>query len=529
METIRTDVLVLGSGIAGLSAAIRVAESGKVLVVTKGNLENSNTDMAQGGIAAAIKEEDSPFDHFQDSMSAGDYLCREEALRYLVEEGPACVRELIEWGARFDTVAGQLALTREGAHRVNRVLHARGDATGHEIHQTLIRKARALDHIQFMVQTVALDLIVQDGSCQGALCLDLESGRYVVIRSRATIIATGGSGQLYSRTTNTEMATGDGFAMAFRAGAVLEDMEFVQFHPTSFQHPEAPNFLLSEAMRGEGGILRNATMERFMLRYHTLADLAPRDVVSRAIYWEMEASGADHVYLDMTHFKKSFLAERFPMLFQRCQSYGLDISQQPIPVAPAAHYIMGGIKTDLDGHTSINGLYACGEVACTGVHGANRLASNSLLEGLVFGKRTGQFLLAHLGNSLAEKETAPDPRRNDSMSIRGEESYLERVHGQLCTLMWDNVGIIRTGASLNRAMDQIEDWLAEIRRIRSYPTHQLSGMLNTGLIIARAALERKGSRGGHFRADFPEKGDYGSLHVNIRLNPEGTPEAFWSE
>ncbi len=529
MERVAADVLILGSGIAGLSAAVRLAPSHRVLVVSKGELFTTNTDLAQGGIAAAIQEEDSPFEHFQDSMSAGDHLCREDALKYLVEQGPECVRELMEWGADFDREGGQLRFTREGAHSVRRILHAHGDATGHEIQQTLVRRTRSLPHIRVMEQTACLDLIVDDGICRGARCGRMGSGARLEVTAPATIVATGGAGQLYSRTTNTPAATGDGFAMALRAGATLEDMEFVQFHPTSLQLPGQPNFLLSEAMRGEGGLLRNARGERFMPEYHPLAELAPRDVVSRAIRRIMDETGADHVFLDMTHFKESFLRGRFPTLFARCLALGLDMSHAMIPVAPAAHFIMGGIRTDLDGGTNLPGLFACGEAACTGVHGANRLASNSLLEGLVFGRRTGLYLRDH-ADLLRNPASAPagPEKGGPPLAVQGS-AEVAAVRAAMRQAMWEDVGILRTAETLDRAISRLEGWRDRVAGEPSLPAWELEGMLLAALGIAIAARERQGSRGGHYRSDYPERGPYGNRHVDLRLGPAGRPEAFWTE
>ncbi|HQP73630.1 MAG TPA: L-aspartate oxidase [Acidobacteriota bacterium] len=529
METVTTDVLVLGSGIAGLSAAIRLASRRRVLVVTKAEVSAGNTELAQGGIAAAIQEEDSPFSHFSDSMSAGDYLCREEALAYMVAQGPRCVRELIGWGARFDTVGGRLSFTREGAHRVRRVLHAHGDATGAEIQATLVRRVAALPKVTLRERTAALDLLIRDGGCWGAVCLDLASGQPLQVRAAVTVIATGGAGRLYRHSTNAATATGDGFAMAYRAGALLEDMEFVQFHPTSLRVSGVPEFLLSEALRGEGGLLRNGARERFMPRYHPMAELAPRDVVSRAIWQELRDTGTDHVLLDMTHFKAEFLRERFPNLFQRCLALGIDMSRQPIPVAPAAHFIMGGIKTDPDGRTSLRRLYACGEAACTGVHGANRLASNSLLEGLVFGRRTGTYIRDHWAD-LTMGPAPADARWPAPKVIPGAFTpELESRRTEFQSLMWERVGIVRSGESLQAAMEQLARWRAELAPVRTLAEHAFDGMLVSGLCIARAALERRGSRGGHYREDYPERGGYGNRHVNIRRGSGGLPAASWSE
>ncbi|MBP7864869.1 MAG: L-aspartate oxidase [Acidobacteria bacterium] len=527
-----TDILVIGSGIAGLSAAIPLAEAYRVLVVTKGELFNCNTDKAQGGIAAAMREEDSPFLHFQDTMSAGDSLCREEALRHMVEQGPVCVNTLIAWGARFDREGSRLAFCREGAHRMNRILHAHGDATGHEIMSTLARKARSIENIRILEHVATVGLDVEGGTCRGAVSAHLGSGEVYRIRSRGTVLATGGAGRLYRRTTNSELATGDGFAMAYRVGAVIEDMEFVQFHPTSFHREGCTEFLLSEAMRGEGGLLRNLRGERFMPRFHPLAELAPRDVVSRSILREMEATGTDHVLLDMTHFKATFLRKRFPGLFARCLAQGIDFSREPIPVSPAAHYFMGGVKVDLGGCTSIRGLFACGETACTGVHGANRLASNSLLEGLVFGKHTGENLVANPG--LLAPGDGGDPSPPDACPAGtvalGPDPGAEALKAEFRDLMWGRVGIIRTEEGLAAAEDRIRAMRAALGTPRSLAALETDRSLQAGLLVAVSARARKSSWGGHFRADHPGKAGSGNRHVNVvRAGTGDDPAITWTE
>lgn len=529
---LNTDILVIGSGIAGLSAAIPLAGAYRVLVVTKGELFNCNTDKAQGGIAAAMREEDSPFLHFQDTMSAGDYLCREEALRHLVEQGPVCVNELIGWGARFDREGSRLAFCREGAHRMNRILHAHGDATGHEIMSTLARKARSIGNLRILEHVATVGLEVEGGTCRGAVSVHRASGEVYRIRSRGTILATGGAGRLYRRTTNSELATGDGFAMAYRVGAVLEDMEFVQFHPTSFHREGCSEFLLSEAMRGEGGLLRNLRGERFMPHFHPLAELAPRDVVSRSILAEMETTGTDHVLLDMTHFKAPFLRKRFPGLFARCLAQGIDFSREPIPVSPSAHYFMGGVKVDLGGCTSIRGLFACGETACTGVHGANRLASNSLLEGLVFGKHTGENLVVNPSLLGPEGGGPPSPSEDfpaESLGL-GPDPGAEALRVRFRELMWDQVGIIRTGEGLAAAEDRIRSMQAALGPPRSLAALETGLQLQAGLLVAVSARARKSSWGGHFRADHPGKTGSDNRHVNVARTGAGDdPAIIWTE
>src|SRR5215813_3558292 len=387
--TDQTDFIVIGSGIAGIRAAVELAPAGRTVVLTKDRITESNTEYAQGGIAVALSEEDDLSLHFQDTIDAGDGLCDAEAVKVLVQEGPPRITELIRHGAEFDRKGGELAFTREAAHSRSRVIHARGDATGREIVRALITWSRQLDQIEYLPHSCTQSLIVKDSRCVGVTYIEPVTNRIRALYARAVVLATGGAGQLYLHTTNPDVATGDGQAMAYRAGAVMADMEFIQFHPTALAVEGAPRFLLSEAMRGEGGILRNPAGERFMPRYDKRAELAPRDVVSRSIYFEMKRGGWPFVYLDLRALDRGFVRERFPQIHATCLLYNIDVTRDLIPVSPAAHYIMGGVKTDTFGRTSIPGLFAAGEVACTGVHGANRLASNSLLEGLVFGARAG--------------------------------------------------------------------------------------------------------------------------------------------
>ena len=392
--TYQADYAVVGSGVAGLRAAIELSSAGSVLVLAKSNLSDSATAWAQGGIAVALSDEDEIGLHEQDTLNAGDGLCRPESVALLVEEGPKYITQLIEWGTEFDRAGTKLAFTREAAHSRSRILHSHGDSTGREISRALLARAHKIPHLHLRAHSFTTSLILEDGRAVGVRFIDETDGSLHEVRALAVLLATGGLGQIYRETTNPEVATGDGMAIAYEAGAVLSDMEFMQFHPTALAIQGAPRFLLSEALRGEGGVLRNILLERFMKRYAEAQELAPRDVVARAIVSEMHRTNAQHVYLDMTAKSPEFLQKRFPRIYSTCLSYGLDLATDMAPVCPAAHYMMGGVKTDLWGHTSISGLYAAGETADTGVHGANRLASNSLLEGLVFGARSGQAMIA---------------------------------------------------------------------------------------------------------------------------------------
>ncbi|HEY5599333.1 MAG TPA: L-aspartate oxidase, partial [Candidatus Manganitrophaceae bacterium] len=388
VSEVKTDFLVIGGGVAGLRAAFGASRYGKVILLNKGLKSESNSQFAQGGIAAALNEdEEGVQSHYQDTLDAGRGLCREAAVKALVEEGPQRIHELIAWGAKFDKIGAEFALAKEGAHSRRRILRAKGDATGHEIVRALKSKARKQKNISIRNGYFTVDLLMEGAVCRGAWALDERRGLPALFLAERVILATGGAGQVYRRTTNPPVATGDGIAMALRAGAVLEDMEFFQFHPTSLALPSAPSFLLSEAMRGEGAILRDGEGKPFMDRYHPDAELAPRDLVTRAIWDKMLHGDRPHVFLDLTHLNASFVRERFPKIYATCLRYGVDITKEPIPVAPSAHYLIGGVKTDLFGETTLQRLWAVGEVACVGVHGANRLASNSLLEGLVFGAR----------------------------------------------------------------------------------------------------------------------------------------------
>ena len=496
---------MIGSGIAGLRAALTLAESGEVIVLTKADAAESNTGYAQGGIAAAIGRDDSPALHAKDTVAAGDGLCDPAAVDVLTREGPKYVIELLEWGAAFDRGAGdEPALAREAAHSVRRVLHAL-DATGREIGRLLWSRVSASTRIRVLQDTRATELLVRDGVCSGVRFISGLDGRGTVTAAR-TLLATGGAGQVFRETTNPPVATGDGIAMAADAGARLADLEFIQFHPTVMSVPGSPRFLLSEALRGEGARLINEAGEPFMTRYEAAGDLASRDLVSRAIVREMERTQAP-VYLSLAHLESAFVHARFPTIAAACATAGLDLARDRIPVSPAAHYVMGGVETDLDGRTSIDGLFAAGEVSCTGVHGANRLASNSLLEGLVFGARAADAMIGPLRAArLSASEVVrwpADPRFARDCDVPIEHSVRD--------LLWRYCGLLRVGDAMRHAVAQLEAWRTaihaalddgsdpEFRRVRSIVT--------VGLTIARAALRREESRGGHFRSDFPNRDD----------------------
>jgi L-aspartate oxidase len=487
------DFLVIGAGVAGLRAAIELAKAGNVTVIAKDSLRESSSEYAQGGIAAALSDDDEVALHEQDTIYAGDGLCDREAVRTLVEEGPAAIQDLIEWGAQFDKEDGGLAFTREGAHSRNRVLHAHGDSTGREIARTLYRKASSLANVRFESYAAVTDLLLADDRVVGAMAFESHSRALREIRARVVLLATGGLGRVFRETTNPGVATGDGVAMAYRAGARIDNIEFVQFHPTALHVEGAPRFLLSEALRGEGAVLRNKSGEAFMARYHPLGDLAPRDVVSRSIVAEMRKTGTPHVWLDLTSRDAEFIRGRFPRIYETCRAYGVDIASSSAPVHPAAHYAMGGVSTDLDGRSSLAGLYAAGEAACTGVHGANRLASNSLLEALVFGARAGTTMTREAGALFEGKASAP--------AIL-EPQFTET---ELRDLTWESCGISRNAEGLEAAIHGLERVVWEQVSEPTLPGIELRNMHEVAGLIARAALWREESRGAHYRTDFPEK------------------------
>jgi L-aspartate oxidase len=510
------DYIVIGSGIAGLFTALLGAKHGSVLLLTKAALEESNTRYAQGGIAAAISPSDSPQIHFEDTIAAGAGLCDERAVEVLTSEAPGRIRDLLSLNVPFDRKDGELALGLEGAHRVRRVLHAGGDATGFHIEKTLCRElARA--GVEVVESCFVTEIIIEDGRAVGVETISGSTSesepRKSGYRGRRIVLASGGAGQLFSHTTNPAVATGDGLALAYRAGAELADLEFYQFHPTALAIPGQPAFLLSEALRGEGAYLRNRDGVRFMQGVHPQAELAPRDVVARAISSEMSATGSSHVFLDLTHLPANLIKNRFPTIFAYCGNAGLDMTVDPIPVAPAAHYLMGGVRTNLWGETNVPGLYACGEVACTGVHGANRLASNSLLEGLVFGarivERTTTASAYQPSPVIQNVVSIHEPDVLSSVEVGVEKPSLESLQA----LMWNRVGLVRDYYGQSEAREKLSSWQAAQPKPRTAAEFELSNMILIGRLMAIAARQRRESRGGHWRSDFPSSDPNWQCHI----------------
>ena len=505
------DYIIIGSGIAGLNTALLAREHGSVLILTKGRIDDCNTRYAQGGVAAAIGPGDSPRLHMRDTLAAGAGLCDPAAVEVLTREGPQRVANLIQWGVPFDTSEGHIVLGREGAHSVPRILHAGGDATGQHIELTLAERVGDSD-IKVLEYTLATRLVVEAGVVRGVETLNAGTGERHTFYGRRVVIATGGAGQLYRYTTNPEVATGDGVALAFAAGAMIMDMEFYQFHPTALWLQGAPSFLLSEAMRGEGAVLRDQHGRAFMAEYHPLADLAPRDVVSRALAAEMEKSGGSTVYLDISHLPAARVQSRFPTIYNFCLQYGLDITSEPVPVAPAAHYMMGGVRIDTWGRTNIQGLYACGEVACSAVHGANRLASNSLLDTLVFAQR-----LVASSQGQAPEFVQPEVDGNVLTSLRPRQLVCASMPAlgkeALQDLMWRNVGINRHGSRLLLAARILYAWERTMGQPVDRESYELSNLVLLGRLMVEAALIRQESRGSHYREDFPEASPQWEKHV----------------
>jgi len=518
IDKVVTDVVVIGSGIAGLTAALEISKQFDVALVTKDELKETATWYAQGGVATAISADDSPKLHLKDTLEAGAGLCDKDAVDVLVSEGPDRIDELIRLGTEFDWQGDRIGLSREGGHSLARVLHS-GDATGSEIERTLIRTANAWQSVQVFEHRFSLDILTDSGRCVGVLCLDESTGRLVAHLAKAVILAAGGAGQIFSITTNPSISTGDGMAMAYRAGAILADMEFIQFHPTAFDKDSMPRFLITEALRGDGAYLRDCNGERFMVGRHPLAELAPRDVVTREIVKVMQRCGGGPVYLDATHIPKNVLKERFPNIWKHCRENGINIAENLIPVRPAAHYTVGGVKTDLNGSTTIPGLYATGEVSCTGVHGANRLASNSLLEGLVFSKRIANLVMLELTADIDRpvpefKFEYRAQRTETGVNIEKEREWLQQ-------LMTDYVGVVRSEKGLEFAISQLRE-KDEILKAQFMSTagFELQNMLCVAGLVAKAALARKESRGVHYREDYPDSSDDWLLRLEHRFTED---------
>lgn len=512
MDSEYYDVLIIGSGIAGIYTALEIDSKYRIAILTKDSIEDNNTNLAQGGIAVPLDKKDSPELHFADTIYAGAGLCDEEAVWVLVKEAVANIGNIRGYGVKFDLQeSGNLALTREAAHSMKRIIHA-GDTTGKVVWEQLVSVVRTRDNVKIFERHFVTDLLYEDGKTTGALVFDEAEGRVKAYLSNVVVCASGGYGQLYSYTTNPDVATGDGAAMAYRAGTSLQDLEFIQFHPTVLFHPQNKSFLLSEAMRGEGALLRNINGDFFMKQYHDLSELAPRDIVSRSIFREMKKTNSDHVYLDITFKGKEYLEERFPNIYKTCLSYGIDISKDYIPVAPAEHYCMGGIKTDIYGRTEIKGFYACGESACNGLHGANRLASNSLLEGLVFGRR----IVSEVRDLLPD-----DSSRKVEFSATYKTNRIRKdidraaMKANIRSIMTDHVGIVREKNGLTAALLMIREYKKELSNMRNetMDDFELQNLLLLAELVIESALEREESRGAHFRSDFPNTDD-----INWRLN-----------
>lgn len=519
LPRIKTDVIVIGSGIAGLFTAIQASKDRHVIMITKKALLESNTRYAQGGIAAVISDDDSPEYHRQDTLMAGAGLCSSASVDLLVNEGPHGVKELIRLGTSFDLENGELALTQEGAHSHRRILHANGDATGYEIVRALAKQVTEHDNIEVWDHHFVIDVITERGECMGAL-VQRPDGQRVFVQANATILCSGGAGQLYRYTTNPEVATADGVAIAYRAGALIRDMEFVQFHPTSLCYPGAPRFLISEAVRGEGAVLRNIKGERFMDKYHELLELAPRDIVARAILSEMEETKSTFIYLDITHEPDDLIKRRFPTIYETCMTYGLDLTADWIPVAPAAHYMMGGVKTDLNGESSIARLFACGEVSSTGVHGANRLASNSLSEAIVFGRRIIDRL-----RDLSPLDWEPnDVGVNNERTEPSKQAIIER-RLKLQKVMVRYVGLRRNKTLLLKGLEELKRQLPIFQSgLTKLEEFEFANMLTSCLLVTNAALSREESRGAHYREDYPQRDDEGWRKHLLQQREHGIEE-----
>ena len=522
-----TDLLIIGSGIAGLTVALEAADHADVLILTKADPWDSASNRAQGGVAAAVGPDDSPERHLQDTMDAGAGLCHQDAVDVCVREGPEAIRWVESQGVSFcRDKDGIRDLGREGGHRRRRILHVK-DMTGKELVRVLLEQARAHPRITIRSGWMAVDLITRvrlglkdhQDRCLGAYAMDMATGSILPIRAGVTVLATGGAGKVYLYTTNSDIATGDGVAMAWRAGATIANMEFYQFHPTCLHHAASPPFLISEAVRGEGGQLILKGGERFMHRYHEMAELAPRDVVARAIDGELKRTGDPCAYLDVTHLDGGVLESRFPSIFEHCQSLGLDIRTEPVPVVPAAHYLCGGVQTDHNGWTGMNGLYAAGETACTGLHGANRLASNSLLEGLVFGRRTAQDALKYI-QARALPDHALPPWHTGFATDPEEAVVVSQNWHEIRRFMWNYLGIVRSDMRIHRALRRLMIVREEIRAdywsfILTPALIELRNLADIAYLVLEMASMRKESRGLHYNVDYPDRNDEHWQHDTV--------------
>jgi L-aspartate oxidase len=509
------DYIIVGSGIAGLYSALLAKDYGSVLIITKGGIEDCNTRYAQGGIAAAIGKNDSAELHYNDTIKAGAGLCNPEAVKILTTEAPDRISDLIRFGVPFDTLEGEIALTKEAAHSVPRIVHAGGDATGEYIESTLSEQV-LISGINVLEYCLATEIMIDNGQVKGIKATDFRSGLSEEYGCRYIILASGGSGRLYKYTTNSDTATGDGIALAYRAGAEITDMEFFQFHPTALRLPGVSPFLISEAVRGEGGILRNVDGYRFMPDYAPEGELAPRDIVARSILFEMRKTGSDRVFLDVTHIAPVTVTTRFPHIYRFCLDHGLDICKGLIPVAPAAHFLMGGVKVNTWGETNISGLFAAGETACTGVHGANRLASNSLLEVVVFAKRIIEK--TQMSNNSPSTPVTSDPDCHRLSAAAATESVPLLNLPNLQSLMWDEVSIVRSGKGLKLAAGILSAWQNGLPQPTDRPSYELNALVINARLVAEAALLREESRGAHYRTDFLEHSKDWLRHTVFKVN-----------
>lgn len=510
-----TDVLIIGGGIAGCRAALEIDPRLETIIVNKGKVTQSNSAYAQGGIAGVLDPLDNITNHVQDTLAAGKDLCDPELVEYVCSEAPRHIQELIEFGADFDTQDGKIALTKEGGHSHRRVAHALGDATGKEIMRALVAAVQSRPNIQTWMKTPTLDLVTEDGQCRGAIIWNRYHGKSLVW-AKQVILATGGAGCLFRETTNPPLATGDGHALAFRAGARLQDMEFMQFHPTVLYIAGGARYLVSEAVRGEGAYLRDCNGVRFMEEYHPDLELAHRDIVSRAITDRMLKTSHSCVYLDLRHIDKQLVKERFPNISKVCAGFGLDLSKDQIPVRPGAHYMIGGVKTDLQARTSVPHLWAAGEVTSTGLHGSNRLASNSLLEGMIFGSAAGKGASA-AALSMPDQYSASLLPEWETEKRSDEDLNSKDLRNSLASLMWRDVGITRSADSLQNAQDKVDFWSRYVvdREFKALPGWELQNMLLVSQLMITSAIERRESRGVHYRSDFPETDPAFQKHISV--------------